>query len=211
MARPKFPNTIGYFGDSFCADRTEHSWTNILADKLGADIVNRGKAGSSIWTAILDFHNLRNAQELPDVCIFCWTNPHRLYHPTKYLNLSTLPEDSNLADAVRKYFTHLWFNNKEFLNYKYVLEYFDQNLLNDIECVQYQVFSFLPADANNDFEINLHNNFIKDFSLLNFSGFTLEDHCKSIHDDKLINHMSIEKNIELAKYFYEKIKKHDKA
>ena len=65
MARPKFPNTIGYFGDSFCANDTKYSWTDILANKLNAKIVNRGKVGSSIWTAILDFENLKNSEKLP--------------------------------------------------------------------------------------------------------------------------------------------------
>ena len=205
MEKLKYPNTIGYFGDSFCANTTRHSWTDILANKLDAKIVNRGKNGSSIWTAILDFENLKNLKKLPDICIFCWTNPHRLYHPSKPLTLNSLHANSNLEDAVRKYFGHLWFNEKEFLNYRYVLEHFDKEILKDVKCKQYQIFSFSPKDANNNFEVNLQNNFINDFSLLNFSGLTLEDHYDNDLQNTLINHMSIEKNIDLANYFYEKI------
>ena len=68
-------NTIGFFGDSFCAESTNTSWTTLLADKLQADIVNVGRGGSSIWTAILDFLDTNN---IPDYLIFCWTNPRRL-------------------------------------------------------------------------------------------------------------------------------------
>lgn len=205
MEKQKYHSTIGYFGDSFCANTSKDSWITILAEKLSADIVNTGKPGSSMWTAILDFERLKNEATLPDVCIFCWTNPHRLYHPKKHLNLRDLPKDSNLADAVKKYFGYLWFNDKEFLNYKYVLQYFDQNEISKIKGIKYQIFSINPNDANNDFEVSLQNNFIDEFSLLNFSGLTLEDHGLPDLGGKLINHMSIDKNKELANYFYKKI------
>ena len=205
MEKQKYHSTIGYFGDSFCADTSKDSWITILAEKLSANIVNTGKPGSSMWTAILDFERLKNQATLPDVCIFCWTNPHRLYHPKRYLNLRNLPKDSNLADAVKKYFGYLWFNDKEFLNYKYVLQYFDQNEISKIKGIKYQIFSINPNDANNDFEVSLQNNFIDEFSLLNFSGLTLEDHGLPDLGGKLINHMSIDKNKELANYFYKKI------
>ena len=38
--------TIGFFGDSFCADNHKNSWCNILSEKLGCTIINFGKPGN---------------------------------------------------------------------------------------------------------------------------------------------------------------------
>lgn len=198
-------NTIGYFGDSFCANRSPSSWTIDLAKKLKCKIVNHGKGGSSIWTAILDYNFLVEHKQLPDISIFCWTNPYRLYHPKKSLTLKTSIESKNLADSVKKYFAYLWFDEKELLNYKYVLEHFDNCILKNNKKIFFHIFSINPNDTNSNIKLNLKNNFIKEFSLLNFSGYTLRDHDDISLQKTLINHMTKEKNIELAEYFYQKI------
>lgn len=201
--------TIGFFGDSFCASTDDNSWTSILAKKLDCDIKNIGVAGTSIWQAILDFEKCRNSNSIPDVNIFCWTDPQRLYHPTKATNLGTmLHEKSSLADAVRKYYAYLYFENKEILNYKFILEYFENFILKNIKDKKiYQIYSINLEDCNTkSLKVDLKYNFINEFSLLQFSEHTIENHInKHWKDEITFNHMSVEKNQKLADYFFQKI------
>ena len=87
---------IGFFGDSFCMEESNpHSWflnyeTYIrkIKNNYKADIVNLGRPGSSYWDTILDQFT---SVETPDVCIFCWTSHHRIYHPVvRNLTYSTV-------------------------------------------------------------------------------------------------------------------------
>ena len=201
--------TIGFFGDSFCASTDNNSWTTILAKKLNCDIKNIGVDGSSIWKAILDFDKCRNSNSIPDINIFCWTNPQRLYHPTTATNIATmLKKKSSLADAVRKYYAYLYFEDKENLNYKFTLEYFENYILKNIKDKKnYQIFSINPKDCNTpSLEVDLNYNFINEFSLLQFSEHTIKNHInKHWKDEITFNHMSVEKNQKLADYFFQKI------
>ena len=208
MARLKSPRTIGYFGDSFCANTTHNSWTIKLADALSCDITNFGVDGSSIWTPIIEYNKRHKEGTLPDIVIFCWTNPHRMYHPKQPATLSwALENSSNLSDAIKKYFTYLWFDEKELLNYKYTLEHFDQHVLSAFDGKILQIFSTSPNDNNLPVAVDLKKGFINNFSLLNFSGLTLDEHAKSVklRDETFINHMTAEKNSDLADYFYKKL------
>lgn len=216
MAIPTSFKTIGFFGDSFCGNTSEQSWTTILAKKLNLDVVNVGMNGSSIWSAILKYNALADKKQLPDISIFCWTNPYRLYHPNKPVLLSSADNEdqkkvSNLDDAVKKYFAYLWFNEKELLNYKYTLEYFDKEVLVKNNKIFFQVFSINPIDNQTNITVDLQNNFIREFSLLNFSGYRQEDHYNKKLQNGLINHMSSNKNKELADYFIHRINNIDKS
>jgi hypothetical protein len=201
--------TIGFFGDSFCASTDNKSWTTILAKKLKCNIKNIGIPGASIWRAILDFDKFKNSNSIPDINIFCWTNPQRLYHPTKATNLGTmLEEKSSLADAVRKYYSYLYFKDKENLNYKFALEYFENFYLKNIKDKKiYQIYSINLDDCNtNALKVDLKFNFINEFSLLQFSGYAIENHIDNQWGDEItFNHMSEDKNQKLADYFFQKI------
>ena len=80
---------IGFFGDSFCMEASNlHSWyykyetfIRQIEKHYSAEIVNLGVGGSSYWDVILKQFP-PYATNLPDVCIFCWTDPSRIYHPT---------------------------------------------------------------------------------------------------------------------------------
>ncbi len=204
-AKPKFPSTIGFFGDSFCADITDTSWTTLLANKLKAEITNIGKPGSSIWTPILKFIEL---DQFPDYSIFCWTDPRRLYHPSKIATPRNI-EKSNFGDATEKHFAYLWNDNKENLNYKWTLEYFDQNILDKAKqhTKILQVFSFTPEDVRSKpFDVNLKSGQILKESLLQFSGHTIKTHMSVSKDfQQYDNHMSVEKNQQLAEHLYNKL------
>jgi hypothetical protein len=81
--------TIGFFGDSFCAETSNvHSMMNryksyieLLSKHYNADIVNVGHGGSSVWdTLLLQLKPMIDSNTVPDICVFVWTMPGRLFH-----------------------------------------------------------------------------------------------------------------------------------
>ena len=79
---------IGFFGDSFVHEMSNfHSWyygydtfLKKIKDHYRAEIVNLGVGGSSYWDVMLkQFSPYEN--NFPDVCVFCWTDFSRVYHP----------------------------------------------------------------------------------------------------------------------------------
>jgi hypothetical protein len=138
---------IGFFGDSFCEEfNNPHSIINgyetyltKVKNHYSADIVNLGKGGSSVWDVILkQFPSV----ETPDVCIFCWTDRNRIYHPTvrnlSYGNTVNLKlKDIKLSnifnyktvDAAKKYFQFLYDDNKAKEEIASALYKFDREIL----------------------------------------------------------------------------------
>jgi hypothetical protein len=123
---------IGFFGDSFVHEMSNpHSWYHnydtfikLIKQHYDAEIVNLGVGGSSYWDAMLkQFPKFES--NLPDVCIFCWTDPSRVYHP-KVRNIGswlTMKQDwKDLSvnqlmyrkeyNAGKEYFTHLYDHEK---------------------------------------------------------------------------------------------------
>lgn len=83
--------TIGFFGDSFCGtmdtDNCGPEYHNLktylrqVTDHYNFKIRNVGYPGSSIYDSLLlQFGPLIESQRIPDVCVFVWTDPHRLFH-----------------------------------------------------------------------------------------------------------------------------------
>ena len=102
--------TIGFFGDSFCAGREPESWCVLLANQLNAQITHWGEPGRSIWTTFFKFNQLNKTNRLPDICILCYTEPYRLYHPSLILSANTTPMkgvDPKIYEALEQYFIHL--------------------------------------------------------------------------------------------------------
>ena len=66
---------INFCGDSFCEQACEQSWTTHLANALDAKIVGLGRGGTAHERAFKTF------SPSADYTVFCWTEPHRLYHP----------------------------------------------------------------------------------------------------------------------------------
>ena len=78
---------IGFFGDSFCADKWNsinndyNTYISMIEKHYDADIVHLGVGGSSVGDLILlQLTPFINQNIIPDVCVFCWTEPHRLFH-----------------------------------------------------------------------------------------------------------------------------------
>jgi hypothetical protein len=78
---------IGFYGDSFCSEIDNlHSYANgyktyikQVKNHYNATITHLGVSGSSYWDVILRQLDKSN---LPDVCVFIWTDPNRLYNST---------------------------------------------------------------------------------------------------------------------------------
>ena len=144
---------IGFFGDSFCEEESNpHSWyynyeTYIrkIKNHYNADIVNLGVGSSSYWDSIIQqFPKFSN--NLPDVSIFCWTDPNRIYHP-KIRNLgvwllSSIPlKDLTIGQiinhkaytAAKQYFTHLYDDDKAMREMNAALYQFDREVLMPIQ------------------------------------------------------------------------------
>lgn len=144
---------IGFFGDSFCEEMNNphnllHGYDTYLTkikNHYNADIVHLGKGGSSHWDVIIkQFPNFQN--NLPDVCIFCWTDYHRIYHPTvrnltygttvdlklKDIKLSNI-FDFNTVNAAKKYFQYLYNDEKSKIEMISALYRFDREVLAHIK------------------------------------------------------------------------------
>jgi hypothetical protein len=121
---------IGFYGDSFCEEMNNpHSLINKydtyltkIKQHYNADIVHLGHGGSSYWDVLLKQFP---SSAIPDVCIFTWTDYHRVYHPTvrnltygttvnlklKDIKLSNIFNYSTV-DAAKRYFKFLYDDNK---------------------------------------------------------------------------------------------------
>ena len=194
--------TIGFFGDSFCADMSPLSWCNILADKLGCgDPVNYGKKGESIWGTFFKFNHRIKTNTVPDISVFCWTEPYRLYHPRMTLTANTIPskdEDPNVYKALDDYWKYLHNYDKDEMAYEYSLKHYDQNILPKVDKKIIQLWSFRPFEtAEKNANIQLTSGLFIDHNLYRVS---VEDR----HPDKSINHMSSLMNLKTAEFILNK-------
>lgn len=196
--------TIGYFGDSFCAGRETDSWCVLLAKKLDTHIVHWGEPGRSIWTTMMQFNRLKEQHRLPDICVFCWSEPYRLYHPNLILSANTEPlegVDPNVYRALDDYWKYLHSYDKDELVYEYALCYYDQNILSKIKKEIIQIWSFKPFEtAGKDARIKLQSGVFIDESMFAFSKAAGE---KDGWGVGTINHMTIEQNQQWADRVYE--------
>ena len=143
---------IGFFGDSFCMEFSNvHSkkyqydtYITMLKNHYSADIVNLGEGGSSVWDIIINQFPT-TIENLPDICIFCWTDSNRLFHRTfrsltegSVLNLKEkdITEDhkkqKDIFEAAKHYFLKLHDHEKARLELIAALHYFDDHVLEKI-------------------------------------------------------------------------------
>ena len=135
--------TIGFFGDSFCATtRNVHSLTHgyttyiqQLVKHYGVKIVNLGHGGSSVWDIVLNqLPPLISSNSVPDICVFVWTDPGRLYHRTVRNINSVSSQESHLLNkntwkAANEYYKHVFNYDYHLLAYKSLLLYVDNVIL----------------------------------------------------------------------------------
>jgi hypothetical protein len=119
---------IGFFGDSFCAEMNNtYTWKNKydtyinkLQDHYKAKIVNLGYGGSSYWDLIL-YQFPKFINNLPDVCIFVWTSPGRIYHP-ECRNITSWVLDIDNVPISEFHYTRLLYKKK----YKVAAEFYKE-------------------------------------------------------------------------------------
>jgi hypothetical protein len=191
--------TIGFFGDSFCASNQPESWCNILQEKLGANRIRWfGNPGRSIWSVFFQVNKLIEQNRVPDICIFCWTEPHRLYHPELILSIGTKPlegVDPNIYKTLDNYWKYLHSTKKSEMSYEYALKYYDQNVLAKLKNKTIvQLWSFKP-----DTDIKLSTGTFINECMFTFSKSAGEKHGWGIGT---INHMTEEQNKEWANKVY---------
>jgi hypothetical protein len=141
---------IGFFGDSFCEEMNNphnliHGYDTYLTKikkHYSAEIVNLGHSGSSYWDVILN----QFSNNVPDVCIFTWTDYHRIYHPTvrnltygttvnlklKDIRMSNIFNYSTI-EAAKRYFNFLYNDNKSREEMISALYRFDREVLSNLK------------------------------------------------------------------------------
>jgi hypothetical protein len=141
-------NTIGFFGDSFCAEKSNHhslfykytTYIDKLANHYDAKIVNLGHGGTSVWdTYLIQLLPFIKSDTIPDICVFVWTIPGRLFNrkvrrlnhsDTMHPKLHTFnPLKHKIWNAAREYYTHLYDREKEEIEHISFLRYFDDVIL----------------------------------------------------------------------------------
>jgi hypothetical protein len=202
--------TIGFFGDSFCASNQPESWCNILQEKLGCPrAIHYGEPGRSIWSVFFKFNQLIEQDRVPDISVFCWTEPYRLYHPSLILSANTEPlegVDPAVYRALDDYWKYLHSYDKDEMAYEYALRYYDQNVLSKVSKRIVQMWSFRPFEtAGKDTGIRLQSGTFIDESMFSFAKgpeMATDISWQARH----INHMTVEENQQWAQRVYERMK-----
>ena len=200
--------TIGFFGDSFCASNQPESWCNILQQRLGCDRIRHfGEPGRSIWSVFFKFNELIRNNRVPDIAIFCWTEPYRLYHPELVLSANTEPlegVDVNVYKTLDNYWRYLHSYDKDEMAYEYALRHYDQNILSQLRSEIVQMWSFRPFEtAGKDAGIKLQTGVFIDQSMFAFSKNKKD---RDSWGTGTINHMTVEQNQQWADQVYDAYK-----
>jgi hypothetical protein len=177
---------------------------------LGADKIRWfGQPGKSIWSVFFRYNDLIRRGAVPDISIFCWTEPYRLYHPDLILSANTEPlegVDPNVYKTLDNYWKYLHSYDKDEMAYEYALRYFDQNILSKVDSEIVQMWSFRPFEtAGKDADIRLTTGKFIDESMFAFSKGP-EMATDPSWQDRHINHMTPEENQRWADKVYDTIR-----
>ena len=153
---------------------------------------------------LFKFNKLIQQDKVPDISIFCWTEPYRLYHPNLILSANTQPLDEvdpNVYKTLDNYWKYLHNYDKDEMSDEYALKYYDQNVLSKVKSEIVQMWSFKPFEtANKDAGIKLTSGTFIDESIYNFSGG------KESWGKGNINHMTVEQNQQWAEKVYGRLR-----
>ena len=151
----------------------------------------------------MHFNHLIKMDRVPDVSVFCWTEPYRLYHPSLILSANTEPlegVDPKVYEALDDYWKYLHNYDKDEMAYEYALRFYDQNVLSKISKTIVQMWSFKPFEtAGKDAGIKLTAGKFIDESMYAFSGG------KDNWGHGTINHMTEDQNQRWAEKVYDRI------
>lgn len=157
---------VAFIGDSFCSGEYKHSWTDIVAKNIGAEIICRGRGGVSIGQAYFD---LMGCLDDADMYFMLYTDHRRLYNKQRYpLNTSSCVDfeqrglrgmvshngncfpDVNLWDAGLQYFKYIYHQQFHELMHELIIKKCDeilaQHILSNPHKKVYHFHCF-PADC----------------------------------------------------------------
>ena len=129
---------IGFFGDSFCSCSIHPAYSfttyiKLLQDHYDAEIVNLGQGGASIYDLlILQLTPFIELGTVPDVCVFTWTEPHRVFHRqirTITAAMATSTDPDPVIQAAKQYYLNLEDSEVDELRYRATLHYVDNVIL----------------------------------------------------------------------------------
>jgi hypothetical protein len=150
------------------------------------------------------FNELIRKNQVPDIAIFCWTEPYRLYHPELVLSANTEPlagVDPAVYKTLDNYWKYLHSYDKDEIAYEYALRHYDQNILSKVKSQIVQMWSFRPFEtASKDAGIRLETGVFIDESMFAFSR---GDRVKDGWGTGTINHMTVEQNQQWADRVYD--------
>ena len=166
-----------------------------------------GNPGTSIWSVFFQYNKLIEQNRVPDISIFCWTEPYRLYHPKHVLSANTEPlegVDTNIYKALDQYWIHLHNYDKDEMAYEYSLKYYDTEILSKVDSEIVQMWSFKPFEtAGKQANIKLTTGTFIDESMFQFSKGVGVKNGQGIGT---INHMTVDQNRHWAEKIYQKIR-----
>lgn len=143
--------SIGFFGDSFVATRYsrrpgETTFIELIIQHYNFEkVIGLGIGGSSLEDCIiLQVMPLFKIGSVPDVCIFSWTDIHRLFHRKLRGTLSGLGtiknafeqsidlEEKNILRAAEQYYLHLMDTEVNTYRAKALYEWVDNNVFSKL-------------------------------------------------------------------------------
>jgi hypothetical protein len=143
--------TIGFFGDSFCANVNCPGNTNYetyikkLKNHYEASLVCFGHGGSSIYDLFLIQLKKYLEYKIPDVCVLVWSGPDRLFHrDIRNINFSSaINEDNRYFNRTKTEESELiWSTAANYYKYLADMEYIE---LQYISILHYIDHTFLPT------------------------------------------------------------------
>lgn len=153
--------TLGFFGDSYCSDTDSgeewNTYIEIIRKHFNASVTSLGTPGSSISDCIINqFLPLFKTNSLPDICIFCWTDPNRLYSSTvKNLTLSNCIKFKNSDikeyQAGYSFFKYIFDEQENNLKTKAILYWFDHEILSKVGSKLLHISSIVDIDKFHTF------------------------------------------------------------
>lgn len=180
--------TIQFCGGSYCEDTHPKSYLTLLADKLQANIVGKGKSSFGHERAIKTFQNDVN------YTVFTWTEPHTIYHPKFGLNMSSCDHHKRDNNIFKTGFL--------FFKYLHDWKYFEERQIRDLYWFDREVLSVSNTKIVHLFAYDINYSFLNGINL----NFRLDHHSEGIsNNNTILNHLSWDSNAILANLLYEKL------